>query len=274
MLRNSMTLEPSRLIHMEARMDPTQVAGYCGEEDECPKTLVTEQEAYFQGRLVTDPAILAKTRPGEGEAVVATPLEQLFEAALLAAPLIRQKAGEVDTGGGRGLFDVFTHAVFRLETRQVYVVDQERERLSAFREGRPLPERSIRTSSWVRRMALSTIDGKEWSRVRIVEYPLTEYTRFELLSYIDHAMVGQIAYIADRAPALTGLDQDFWLFDGDTGHPVARLMHYDTEGRFLGSETTTDAAIVERCKQQRDLARAHAVPLNQFLAEKAGMIHP
>lgn len=172
------------------------------------------------------------------------------------------------------LFDEFTDTVFRLETRQTYLVAAEQERFAAWRAGRPLPERSILTSAWWRRMAVTSLEGKRWSRVRIVEYPLTQYTRFTLLSYADSAVIGQDVRITERDadPALAHLTEDFWLFDAETDHPAVVLMRYDDEGHFLNSAVSRDPEVVQRCRQQRDLALKYSVPLNQFLAEKAELI--
>jgi hypothetical protein len=166
------------------------------------------------------------------------------------------------------LFDDFTHEAFRLEQLQTYSIPQEADRLAAFRVGRPLPTRSVRNNPWLRRMALSAIEGKAWPRVRIVEYPLTEYTRFELAGYVESTVAGQTTLIAERHadPALADLTEDFWLFDSDTDHAVALLMRYDNKGRFLGSEASTDPATLARCKEQRDLAIRLSIPLHDYLS--------
>jgi hypothetical protein len=165
------------------------------------------------------------------------------------------------------LFDDFTDEAFRLEQLQAYTIPQEAERLVAFREGRPLPERSVRNNAWLRRLALSTIEGKAWPRVRIVEYPLTDYTRYELAGYVESAVAGQSTRITERRadPGLAELTEDFWLFDGDTDHAVALVMRYDGDGRFLGAEATTDSSVLSRCRHQRDLAISFSVALQDYL---------
>lgn len=49
-------------------------------------------------------------------------------------------------------------------------------------------------------------------------------------------------------------------------------MRYDDQGHFLDSEATREPAVVQRCRQHRDLALKYSIPLNQFLAEKAELI--
>lgn len=165
-------------------------------------------------------------------------------------------------------FDRFERSTFRLETLQRYSVSQEDEGLRAFRDGTPRPVRSVRTQPWLRRMALTSAGGKHWQRVHIVEHPLSEYLRYELLSYAETSVVGEDIRIADRAahPDLAGLDEDFWLFDADTDRAYALLMRYDEEGHFLDYDHTTDSDTLDRCRTQRALALKHAIALNIYLA--------
>jgi hypothetical protein len=159
-------------------------------------------------------------------------------------------------------FDHFQVSAFRLETLPQYVVPAEEERIAAFRAGRPLPERSARTSPWLRRVARTTARGKHWSRIHVVDVPLCEYTRFELVTYTESAAAGEDIRIADRNPALLGLRTDFWLFDAETDHPFAAIMEYGPDGRYLGARVTTE---VGACTAARDLALRHAVLLNAYL---------
>ncbi|MGH3812654.1 MAG: DUF6879 family protein [Pseudonocardiaceae bacterium] len=165
-------------------------------------------------------------------------------------------------------FDRFERSTFRLETLQCYSVSQEDERLRAFRQGTPRPERSVRNDPWLRRMALTTVAGKHWQRVHVVDHPLTEYLRYELVSYVESAATGEDIRIADRAahPDLAALNEDFWLFDADTDGAYAVLMRYDEESHFVGFDHTTDPGILDRCRAQRDLTLEHAVGLNTYLA--------
>jgi hypothetical protein len=165
-------------------------------------------------------------------------------------------------------FDGFTTSVWRLEALQRYTVDEEQERIQAWREGAPRPERSVRTSPWLRRIAVSTAAGKRWGRVHVVTHPLSEYVRYELGGYVESAATGEEIGIADQAahPGLASAGPDFWLFDEETPGEFAILMDYDEDGRWLGAERTSDPGTLARCRQVKALALAHAVPLNACLA--------
>lgn len=164
------------------------------------------------------------------------------------------------------LFDTFRHTAFRLECLQTYDVSQEIEAVRAFREGRPRPERSVRTSSWLRRVAVSTAQGKQWSRVRVVAYPLTEYTRYELVGYVESQAAGETILLVDH-DQVGDLGRDFWLFDAGTPEARAVLMRYTVDGKIEGFDLVTDPTETERLHDIQRTAEAHAVPLNAFLAE-------
>lgn len=166
-------------------------------------------------------------------------------------------------------FDLFERSAERLETLAAYSVGgSEAERLTAFRLGLPRPERSVRTSPWLARIAETIAAGKAWRRIRVMDWPLSEYQRYQLAGYQEAAAAGDVIRIADRAahPELAALGRDFWLFDADGPRPFAAVMTYDHDGGYLGSEITAAAAEIDRCKAELGLARRYSVPLDTYLA--------
>ncbi|TKG61571.1 DUF6879 family protein [Prauserella endophytica] len=146
---------------------------------------------------------------------------------------------------------------FRLEVAQLYLVPQEADDLAAWRRGdRTLP--TPETSAWMAHLRDTTADGVRWSRVRIVDHPLTEYTEWELWGYQANAAAGEHIYIADRDWHRELADlPDFWLFD-DT----AVLMHYDEHGHFHHAEQAPDS---RPYRGVRSVALRHSVPLADYL---------
>lgn len=163
-------------------------------------------------------------------------------------------------------FDRFSSSAVRLETLQAYSDPSERADFAAWRYGWPRPERSVRTCPWLARMAIRSIAGATFARVRIVAFPLTDYVRYELESYAQSAACGEQIVVADRAgdPALAALGQDFWLFDSGTDAAFAVLMSYDGAGAHAAAERTADPIVLRRCERALELARRHAVPLSVF----------
>lgn len=169
-------------------------------------------------------------------------------------------------------FDEFRYTVTRLEVQQSSVVAEETERLAAFRANAPRPERSVRTSPWLARIAASTIiQGKQWRRIRVIQRPLTPYLKYQVPGYVESQAAGDEVLIADATgnPDLLALHSDFFLFDAGTENEFALLVRYDDMGRFTHMIPTTRRSDLDRCNLQLQLAQQHAVPLNEWLATDA-----
>lgn len=162
-------------------------------------------------------------------------------------------------------FDTFRRSALRLETLQSYAVSAEDEFLRAFREGIPRPERSLRTSPWLRRIAATTMAGKTWTRIRLVRHPLSEYLRHELLAFVESAAVGEEIRIVDinQHPEVTEFGPDFWLFDAGYPGESAIFMHYDYTGTLISYERVIDVA---GCRWQADKAIERSVSIAEYLA--------
>jgi len=162
----------------------------------------------------------------------------------------------------RALFESAGHSVFRLETLRVYDASGEAERQEAFAAGREGWQRSGDDES-LRMIRETTAQGVAWSRAHVLEEPLTDYLRFELAAYRENEAAGEAVWIADRTrhPELADLTEDFVLIDDHVGI----LFHYDQLGRRLGYERIADDQL-DRYRQHRDLALAHAVRLVDYPA--------
>lgn len=169
----------------------------------------------------------------------------------------------LDTSQFQALFDAARQSVFRLEGRQTYAIAADDAELVAFRTGAPRPERSVRTSPWLARIAVSTASrGVSWSRVRVVVYPLTEYTRYELVTYVESQAAGeQILITETQIPC-----DDFWLIDAGTERAVGVWMRYADDGTQIARELVADPAELNQMAGVAARARAAAAPLNVWLA--------
>lgn len=168
------------------------------------------------------------------------------------------------------LFDTFHVTAVRLETLPAYdVAGYEGDRLQAFRDGRALPERSILTDPWLARIARTSMAGKVWERVRIIDQPLTEYQRFELAVYGETQAVGERILVAHRED-VSDDGPDVWLFDLGTPGARAVLMRYGDDGAWLGADLTEDPAVLEALATRLRQVRERAVALNKFLAVAYG----
>jgi len=176
-----------------------------------------------------------------------------------------------------GLFQRFADSltstsVFRWEARQHYAIPKDEPSLVAFREGTPRPERSVRTSPWLRRIAASTVAGKKWTRVRVLTEPLSEYVRWELLAYVESQAAGERILVTtefNRDEFAADLLPDFWVFDGDRpADQYAILMHYDETGVPVEFEYRDDPEGLAVWLQESWELADSATPLNQYLAPR------
>jgi hypothetical protein len=173
------------------------------------------------------------------------------------------------------LFDRFTATAFRLETLQAYNVAGEVDELAAWRAGRARPGFSVRTSPWAARLATSTIAGKSWRRVRVVDLPLSEYVRWEMSAYADSTVVGEEIRILERSAEFRDLSSDFWLFDADGDVPYAVAQRYDETGKPGTHELVTDRALIAtRYAGAAERAWRVAIPLDEWLAHSAADLSP
>jgi uncharacterized protein DUF6879 len=156
-----------------------------------------------------------------------------------------------------------TKSTFRLETLPQYLVPQEEEGFTAWREGRPWPARTPENSASLARLKGIVASGIRRYRVHILDYPLSEYSRFELRGYLENQVAGEEIHIADRAEysELEDMHEDFWLIDDE----VAVCMVYDDEGHFLQPEPIDD---VKPYLAIRDTALRCAEPLDEFIARR------
>jgi hypothetical protein len=152
---------------------------------------------------------------------------------------------------------------FRLETLPQYLVPEEDEEFTAWRRGdRTLPTPD--SSPWLAHIRDTTAAGVRWWRVRVLDYPLTEYSAYELHGYQANAAAGEDIFVADRAwhGDLASLNEDFWIFD----HEVVVRMIYDEEGRFIRPELAA-AADLARCLDIRAVAVRHSISIAAYLRQ-------
>ncbi|WP_330175834.1 hypothetical protein OG875_21410 [Streptomyces sp. NBC_01498] len=162
------------------------------------------------------------------------------------------------------LFAEFRREAFRLETLSVYTMPDEQETFSAFKEGKPQPDRH-KNAPWVATIRGNVESGKRMYRVHVVRRPLTEYLRYEMSwGYVRNSEAGEEFFILDVTERINPLEgiPDFWAFD----ESAVVTMKYSDNGEFLGArqEPTADA---EKWLGIRDAALAEAVPFAEWWAE-------
>lgn len=148
---------------------------------------------------------------------------------------------------------------FRLETLPQYLVEAEVEGFAAWKAGKRI-RRSVEESPFLTQIKETTAQGVRWSRARILDYPLCDYSEWELWGYRENQLAGENISVADRAWSadLADLHEDFWLVDDE----VVVKMIYDDEGHFLRPELAEDVAPY---LEMRDRSLRHAITLDEYL---------
>lgn len=164
------------------------------------------------------------------------------------------------------LFDCFEREAFRLELRDHYSVDTEREEFARYLRGEPLSEHQNR--GWCEYVRSMVQQGKKVSRVHIMSMPLTPYLRFEIdWGYVFSSTAGEEIFLLPR-PKLTDVSilrfGDFWLFDKEQ---LVR-MDYTGEGAFRHAEFDNDPDSLQRARSIRERLMVEAIPLRQYLAQQ------
>lgn len=166
------------------------------------------------------------------------------------------------------LMDASQKSAFRLEQLPQYLVPAEDQDLADWRAG-TLKTRTPENDAWLAELQEITTRGIRWYRVRVLDYPLCDYSRFELIGHRENDAAGQETLVADRAEhaELADLHQDFWLLDDE----IAVRMIYDDEGHYLHPERDDD---VDKYRRIRDVAVRCAEPLESFLKRRNPKLTP
>lgn len=82
----------------------------------------------------------------------------------------------------------------------------------------------------------ATVEGRRFSRVRVVSEPLTGYSRFGVFCSEHTNAAGEDIRYLTRDQAADLPKYDYWLFDSR----LLVKMHFDAEENFLGGEIIED----------------------------------
>lgn len=158
------------------------------------------------------------------------------------------------------LLDSFTSYAWRLEALDTYDIGDEREQFEDFLAGR-VPQPSADDREWQARARAVVASGRRIGRVRMVGYPVSDYTRFEWAAYPDNIAAGEEVRVYDRrwpGGADPRFAEDVWVFDDR----VAAVMLYGNGGEFLGVEITDDVTPYLALKRA---ALAGSVPFHEYV---------
>jgi hypothetical protein len=149
-----------------------------------------------------------------------------------------------------------------LEVRRRYAPSYEGASLQRFLAGEPddLPW----MQDWLTMVRQAAAEGRRFSRVRVVDLPLSDYNAFGLAVSARNNEAGEdIRYLTrDEAGGLP--DHDYWLFDSSK----LLVMHFDSDDRFMHGEVIEDPAVIVEHNYWRDAAWHKAVRRDSFAEQQ------
>lgn len=153
----------------------------------------------------------------------------------------------------------YEHTAFRLETRERYNEPEEVEPIRRFLAGEP---DYAWNQEWAAMMRRRTAAGQRMTRVRVVDEPQSDYTRFGIdLALVNAAAGEDIRYLLRvRAQDLDLPGHDFWLIDSRK----VGILRFGHDDLLLGAEIPADPAVVVSHCYWRDVALHYAVPVEEY----------
>ncbi len=114
--------------------------------------------------------------------------------------------------------------------------------------------------TWLRMVRGATAEGRRFSRVRVVELPMSDWSRYSYALSEHNIAAGEDVRYIERSSAPPLPDHDYWLFDSSK----LVIMRFDQTDRFIGGELIEDPAEIVRHNYWRDTAWHKAVPRDDF----------
>ena len=160
---------------------------------------------------------------------------------------------------GRFVAEHYTRDVLRVETRQRYDAESERDDVCRYLAGERAPAGAGDTP-WTRQMRAHAAAGRSWRVLHAVRQPLSDYLRYECeWGYVHNAAAGQTIRIAELTDVYEQLG-DLLVIDG------VHLFRYryDEADRFADAEQLTNRGEVGSCLQLLEQLWTAAEPFGRW----------
>jgi hypothetical protein len=151
-----------------------------------------------------------------------------------------------------------------LEVRSRYNPSYEGESLRKFLAGEP--DDLSWMQAWLRMVQEAAAEGRRFARVRVVDLPMTDWSRYSYALAEHNVAAGEDIRYVERGHAAGLPDHDYWLFDSSR----LVIMRFDETDRFVGGERIEDPAQIVKANYWRDAAWHKAVPRDDFAHEPSG----
>lgn len=163
------------------------------------------------------------------------------------------------------LFADFRASAFRLELLPAYRTPEEEAELAAYRSGEAPSAELGGDTEWRSLLRAGRAAGKRFSRLHVVQSPLSDYLRYECeWGYAFNSALGEDIRILDLSEvdyAGSLPPRDYWLFDDQSGV----WQFYDEQGRYQGAELARSEEVEQLSRWRQELTGI-AVPFEQYWA--------
>jgi uncharacterized protein DUF6879 len=162
-------------------------------------------------------------------------------------------------------FTEFKSSAARIETLDVYSVEEERANFDHYLSGAPLPP--DRNQRWAENIRSRVAEGKYMGRVHIIGPRLTPYLQFEIdWYYAVNGAAGEDIRFIFREDVPDVPYTDTWIFDEETVVDLA----YDPEGHLLYINQNDDPVRLAQALTAWREFRSRSFPLAELMADIRG----
>ncbi|WP_171164276.1 DUF6879 family protein [Streptomyces sp. I05A-00742] len=151
-----------------------------------------------------------------------------------------------------------------LEMRDVYAVENETERIAAWKRGHRLDpaDRDTWWRPWHDLVQEVTGKGVVVRRARIVSEPASEYIRYEHSGTFTNIAAGEdVRWLPRRSASDIALPgSDFWLFD----NRIVQFNIFDGDGRWVHTDQTEASEVVTLCAAAFEAVWERAIPHEKY----------
>lgn len=156
--------------------------------------------------------------------------------------------------------------IFRLEFFALYNVPADLEEFEKWRRGEPTAADDPNNTYW-QEVREAHERGVDVRRVRVVDFPVSEYLRYEIDFYRGSIEAGEEILFIERVAAIecmqsSVVSDDFWLFDRNT----VLLWLYDADFDHVGQQEIEGDTERTSYTKLRDCLIENALPMSEFMS--------
>jgi hypothetical protein len=116
---------------------------------------------------------------------------------------------------------------------------------------------------WLRMVREAAAEGRTFARVRVVDLPMSDWTRYSYALSAHNIAAGEDIRYLGRERAADLPDFDYWLLDSSK----LIVMRFDETDRFAGGEVVEDPGQIIQANYWRDAAWHKAAQRDDFASE-------